>query len=365
MTGTQETRENAALSARQTLAQRWAMLRQTTPQLRNRDAAEELGVSEAELIASRIGEGVLRLRPDWPKLFAELPKLGRVMALTRNENVVHERHGVYAGATFQNHVGLVLGPDIDLRIFLKAWSFGFAVEEQSRRGLLQSLQVFDRQGVAVHKIYAGEGTDMVAWQAMVELLRETGADLPLEIVAPAAKPAAKDIAAIDAAALLDGWQKLRDTHEFMGLLSKTGAQPTQAFRLAAGRFSTRLDNTATRALLTGASAQTVPIMVFVGNHGLIQIHTGPVARIEIMGPWLNVLDRDFNLHLREDRIGETWLVEKPTTDGVVTSVEVFEATGERIVTFFGKRKPGEAELNSWRLLAQALPQNPTDQGAAA
>lgn len=91
-------------------------------------------------------------------------------------------------------------------------------------------------------------------------------------------------------------------------------------------FTTRLSAQGTHDLLGRASEYGVPIMVFVGNPGLIQIHTGPVRRIERMGPWLNVLDPDFNLHIREDRIGETWLV----------------------------RKPGEPELVAWRDLAEGL-----------
>jgi len=344
-----------ASASRADLAARWAALREAKPQLRNRDAAAELGVSEAELIASRDDAGIFHLRPDWLALFEALPRLGRVMALTRNENVVHERHGTYEPASFNGMVGLVLGPDIDLRIFLKAWKFGFAVEEQSRRGLLHSLQIFDRSGVAVHKIYAGEGTDMAAWRDLTVKLRAEDQAATLDIAAPTVQAAPRDLASIDAVALLNGWENLRDTHEFIGLLNKNDAQPTQAFRLAEGRFTRRVGNNAVRQLLNHASQERLPIMVFVGNQGMIQIHTGPVARIEVMGAWLNVLDPDFNLHLREDRIGEVWHVEKPTSDGIVTSIEVFDAGGERIATFFGKRKPGEPELEGWRSLAASLP----------
>jgi putative hemin transport protein len=43
-------------------------------------------------------------------------------------------------------------------------------------------------------------------------------------------------------------------------------------------------------------------MVFVGSPGCIQIHSGPVKNIKVMNEWLNVLDPDFNLHVREDLI---------------------------------------------------------------
>src|SRR3546814_9918332 len=73
----------------------------------------------------------------------------RVMALTRNEFCVHERKGRYEQVSFNNHVGLALGPDIDLRLFMSHWKIGFAVQENDRK----SLQFFNGEGTAMHKIY--------------------------------------------------------------------------------------------------------------------------------------------------------------------------------------------------------------------
>jgi putative hemin transport protein len=334
------------------LRQRLLALRADKPGIRNRDAAEALGVSEAELIASGLGETTIRLQPDWHGLFQRLPKLGKVMALTRNETTVHERRGTYAAASFNDHVGLVLGPDIDLRIFLKSWRFMFAVEEESRRGPLKSLQIFDRNGTAVHKIYAGEETSTGAWAALIADLRAPIQSAQLDLAAPEAKKAPRADAEIDAASLLDGWRNLKDTHDFVPLLMKHKAQPNQAFRLAEGRFAWRMEKATVRRLLETASERAVPIMVFVGNPGIIQIHSGPVSRIQIVGEWLNVLDPEFNLHLREDKIAEVWKVEKPTSDGIVTSVEVFDDMNERMATFFGVRKPGQPELEAWRGLVR-------------
>jgi putative hemin transport protein len=345
------------------LAKRWADLRQANPQLRNRDAAEQLGVSEAELVNCRTGQGTRRLKSDWRAIFADLPALGRVMALTRNEEAVHERRGAYNPASFQGHVGLVLGPDIDLRIFLDGWHFGFAVEEQGRKGLQKSLQFFDATGEAVHKIFAEDGTDAAAWEALVAAFAEDGPATPLAIVPK--KEKAELGGPADREAFLADWAELKDTHDFFGLLRRHDLEPTTAFRLAEGRFTARLGTGATAEMLQQAAASGLPIMVFVGNPGMIQIHTGPVQRIERMGPWLNVLDPDFNLHLREDCFAETWLVRKPTVDGVVTSVEVFNETGGRIASYFGKRKPGEPELVDWRALAEGLAGRPSVAAGAA
>ena len=48
-------------------------------------------------------------------------------------------------------------------------------------------------------------------------------------------------------------------------------------------------------------------MVFVGNRGCIQIHSGTVTKLVEAGPWFNVFDSQFNLHLREDKIAEIWV----------------------------------------------------------
>ena len=54
--------------------------------------------------------------------------------------------------------------------------------------------------------------------------------------------------------------------------------------------------------------------------------------------------------LREDHAATAWVVKKPSVDGTVTSLEVFDAGGEMIVQFFGKRKPGIPEREDWRTL---------------
>jgi putative hemin transport protein len=47
-------------------------------------------------------------------------------------------------------------------------------------------------------------------------------------------------------------------------------------------------------------------------------------------------------------------VRKPTVDGIVTSIEYFDARGSEVVMLFGKRKPGTREDPRWRELVDAL-----------
>jgi len=330
--------EHTALS----LKEQYETFKAENPKVRIRDAAKQLGVSEADLVAT--GENNVALKPEFQNILKEISTLGYVMALTRNDHAVHERKGAYTKATFNGHVGLVVNPDIDLRLFMNAWHFGFAVREGER----QSLQFFDQDGEAVHKIYLTEQSDLAAYEALVAKYKADVQGEPLQIT-----PVDKTIeetpdSEIDVAGFQQAWLDLKDTHDFFGLLRKFGVSRRQAMRLAPEGHATAISVPSLKRILEGASERRLDIMVFIGSRGCIQIHTGKVKKLLQTGPWFNVLDPEFNMHLREDGISSVWLVKKPTEDGIVTSLEAFDQDGNIIVQFFGKRKPRIPEREDWR-----------------
>ena len=67
------------------LSTAWNTFKSANPKIRIRDAANTLGVSEVELVATGCGENTLRLTGNWQSFLMELEQLDRVMALTRNE----------------------------------------------------------------------------------------------------------------------------------------------------------------------------------------------------------------------------------------------------------------------------------------
>lgn len=339
-----------------TLAERWEALKAENPHIRIRNAAQQLGVSEVELLATKIGDNVIRLRPEFANILSELQPLGKLMGLTRNEECVHERKGVYENSDFSSpHAGLFVNPDIDQRIFLGHWNKAFAVIEASEHGTRKSLQFFGKDGLAIHKIYLTKDSNEAAFDALVEKYKSENQS-PEETVIPVVpnydeKPDSE----IDVEGFQNAWKELKDTHEFFGMLRKFGVTRTQALRLAPSEYyAQELSNEASVKLLEIASEKKVPIMVFVGNRGNIQIHTGEIRKTMWHNQWFNVMDPDFNLHLDTSKIAKTWLVRKPAEGDIVTSVEVFNEMGELIVQFFGKRKPGIPELESWRELAAKL-----------
>ncbi len=341
------------------LARREVELRGARPGLRRRDAAEALGVCEAALVeALRISEGgALSLRrPTSPEgfgeLLKELPPLGRLMALTRNEHCVHEVYGAYAAPQLFGAMGMTLGA-IDLRLFLSNWRFGYALTEQTERGPRRSLHFFDASGEAVHKIYATAETDLEAWEALVSRWTDPAPAAP-EYVAPPPRRAGRPDAEVELEALRAGWAAMRDPHDFETLLKKHDVTRIQALALVGEDFARPVARESIRTVLEGAAAGEVPLMVFVGNRGCIQIHTGAPRTVKVMGPWLNILDPGFNLHLREDRVASAWVTRKPAGADHVHALELYDETGFCFARVFGERHGDEAERADWRALATGL-----------
>ncbi|MCF6103968.1 hemin-degrading factor [Mesorhizobium muleiense] len=338
--------------------------RADNPKTRERDLAAQLGISEAELVAAHCGDGVLRVEPRVNDLLTGLEAVGEVMALTRNESAVHEKIGVYDKVVTGNHNAMVLGENIDLRIFPKAWAHGFAVEKRDGGDIRRSLQFFDAAGVAVHKVHLRPASNLYAYQKLVAELESPNQESTVSISEGGLESEAKASAAsADVDDLRDRWSRLTDVHQFFGMLKTLKLDRRQALRMVGQDYAWLLDNDAVSAMFHHAAEGEMPIMCFVGNSGCIQIHSGPIKSIKPMGPWINVLDETFHLHLRADHIQEVWAVRKPTKDGHVTSLEAYGADGKMIIQFFGKRHEGESEREDWRFLAENLPRIPSPTAA--
>ncbi|KAB8061390.1 hemin-degrading factor [Janthinobacterium sp. FT14W] len=364
-----------AYAAPATLAERWSTLRTEQPKLQIRDAARALGVSEAQLLATNIGKGVTRLQADGNQpreIMRAALDLGIVQAITRNENGVIETTGVaskfkQAGdkseqadakqdpeteARQRNIAGGYLGGQIDLRFHFENWKYAFAVEQAGRDGKpTRSLQFFDANGTAVHKIYLRNEPGVAVYDKLVATFRLPQQSAELNVLAVAPKAAEKPDAEIDVKEFQLAWKDMTDVHQFAQIMREFHLSREQALRLAPAGVVERVTPAALRTLLENAAKDKVAIMVFLGNEGLTQIYSGKIEKTMAAGGFFNVLDPDFNLHIRDTALRSGWVVKR----GGVTSVEFFDNEGTQVVSFFGVRERGKPQPQAWMDLADSLP----------
>lgn len=326
---------------------------------RMRDAAAALGVPEAALLEARraTGAAVRLARSEAPEGFgtilARLPEAGEVMALTRNDTCVHELHGTFSQPSFDGPMGQVTGA-IDLRLFLQHWRFGYRLDEDTRSGPRRSLQFFDATGTAIHKVYATAATDRAAFDRIADAAADPDAT-PAAFAPIPARAAERSDAEVDLPGLRAAWDALEMTNEFFLLLGRFGVTRSQIMRLAGPERARRVGVPEVRTLLAGAAEAGLPIMIFTSNRGCVQIHAGPIHRVEPVGPWLNVLDPRFNLHLDTARLASAWVVRKPSVNGEIHSLELYDAEGGLACQIFGHRLAGGVERADWRALVTSLP----------
>lgn len=319
------------------------------------DLAGKLGVPEAALVAAEVGHSTIRIEAAPGRLIPAVHALGEVMALTRNPSCVIEKVGTYNNFHDGDHAAMTLDPEIDLRFFPSQMVHAFAVEVAGEKGVRRSVQVFDAAGDAVHKVHLRDTSDLDAWEALKRDLAL--ADQGDEIEFSARKPVEPAKASADQApALREEWAAMTDTHQFNGLMRRLKMNRLGAYRIAGAPWVQPLAVEAVPQLFDRLLADGVQVMFFVGNMGCIEIHSGPIHSVKPMGPWINVMDPRFNLHLRGDHVAEVWLVEKPTKRGAALSVEAFDAEGMLIFQCFGMREEKGGDAAAWEALARSLPQ---------
>lgn len=327
---------------------------------RRRDIAQALSVSEAALIDEQLGVQSIRLNNDFKAIIERLPTLGYIMTLMRNDFAVHERKGIYQNIRISPAMGMVIADDrrIDLRLFMKRWQYGYAVKESTGNQDRYSLQFFDGQGVAIQKIFLQLNSNIAAYETIIEQFSEKSSNIETRdnrvFMENREIEEFVDDALVDQHKFIEDWANLTDVHQFIMLLKRHKISRQQSLRLVGSEYAQSFAVNKIEFLLAHAATTALPIMCFVGNYGAIQIHTGPIKTVKRMGDWLNILDSEFNLHLLDAGIAHAWLVRKPTVDGIITSLELYDNEGSLIVQFFGKREEGKAENPAWRALAESV-----------
>lgn len=338
--------------------------RAENPKTRERDLARELGISEADYVAAHVGENAgvsaRRIKPAARELLDELPKLGEVMTLTRNESAVHETIGTYGRFMANDGAAAAIGDNINLRLFFKHWAHGFAVEKRDGDIVRRSLQFFDLAGDAVQKIHLRPTSNLEAYEALVQHMLSKDQSQTVETAPYPVTP--RDAVTVDSFSrrddLRDRWGAMTDIHEFYGILQEVGVSRHVAVHTVGEDYAWPLETGCVAAALEQVAAAEMPAMCFVGSRGCVQIYGGPISTLKTAGPWLNVIDPGFHLHLRTDHIAEVWALKRPIREGHLSSIDAYDSQGRLIIQLFGARQMGQDEPADWRALVNAMPRIP-------
>lgn len=319
--------------------EKWQELQREQPGIRIRNAAELIGVSEWELLL--LETGTTPLENNVHELLAWLTTAGKVMALTRNNWVVQEQTGIFpAMKVVHGNIGLLIDPNIEARLFLDA----FALVAASDDGKRKSLQFYDAYGDAILKIFFEEISEE-KWNELLQHKTATAHAVKTFTAQPS-----KPLDTVDVAGFQKSWENLPDPHAFPGVLRQFQLTRRQAIDIAPEGYAKKIEASTVHAIMQETINQQIPLLLFTGNRGNVQIFDGNIHSWVAARGWHNVLDPNLQVHVNIDAMESFWLVKKPSADGFVHSIELFGDGPEPAWQVFGHRKPGVPELESWRNL---------------
>lgn len=319
--------------------------------------------SEAEMLSLKVGKGAVRLRDGataWKSIYDRMYKLGQIKSVTRNAGAVIERTGRVTKARLDKEGRGVpptgfLGGAIDLRFSMDKWRSGFALEQQTGNGkTLRSLQFFDQTGTVVNQIFLENEQGLPAFRKLVADFKAPHQHAVLKHDAALPKAGSKELTTAELKELQLSWSELTDVHEFARLVKDFGITRERAFELIGNDAAYRVLPNAIQMLFDAAVKQDQEVLAFVSNPGMIQIYGGRIEQTFVAENWYQAQAQDFRLALMRDRIDRGWVVKRPAKDGLITSVEFYDANGDQIINIFSRRQRGKEESDVWRKIVAGL-----------
>ncbi len=333
----------------------WDIFKQTHPHVDITDTATTLGVSEAELIATGCGDMTTRLKEKWPEIISQVTKLGKIKTICCNLHATHEQIGIYQTSCFIDNTGLIKQNNFDTRLCLNAWHSGFAVTEIVQGKQQHSLQFFDIHGHAIYKIYL---TSKSRYDAYLKLVKAyTSADQSKQqITLPTpSSNSTEPNSQIEPDRVRTHWNMLQDIHRLPELFTLFNSSPTHCLRLAGNDLARPISPLLFSELMYALEGGSLPIAISVSNTATTQTHVGPIYNIKTLGPWLKVINDDFNFSIREDRIGSSWIVRIPNFYGYVDSLILYDNKDNNIAYLSCQQTTEQPEELAWHKLLASLP----------
>jgi putative hemin transport protein len=307
-------------------------------------------LTAAQRMAAGIPHRVVRLKGPFSALLGRIGKLGVVTVLTGNDSVIQEHTGIYDDTACRCAGDLCSGESAHPpRPFHQQWKYGFAVDGREDDGHVgRLLQFFDADGNGVHKILLHDSGSADAFHAIVSDFTAAEQSPVLDILHTALSAATGKILRVDVDALRTDWACADQTAVgFMGQTEFDSGR-LHKLRLVGKAFAHQVGKDSVRIVLQKMADLGCSVVTLTGNAGVMQAYQGQPEQIRSGDAWLDILNRDYRLRLREDHIDTVWVAKKPTADGIMTSLELFNRRGVGFARFFSEPEPGKPEPHEWR-----------------
>jgi putative heme degradation protein len=273
-----------------------------------------------------------------------LPLGGQTIVATGTDGSLVVGQGPLTQARWRGDRATITAGPIDLRLRSSSWHRLFLVHEGEAAGAC-GLLITDVEGLPCWFIGGADAESRADLLRSVTacrrirhpLPRTPGTCLPPPLPANIREP------------LVEGWARMRNTHQFEPMLRHLGIYSLRAIQAVSGRFSQVLAvadlHRAAESMLDAGR----PFYAFVANRAAIQIQACCPSAIEYdPGTAMTLFGESVWTGVDLAAIAEVWLVQRRSAEGPVHSIEAYDAVGHPVVRLLGWRPAGAQEDQAWR-----------------
>ncbi len=248
--------------------------------------------------------------------------------------------------------GMALDEALEVRLFFNHWHHGFAMQEQTPAGIRHSLQFFDINGTAVHKIYLTKDSNRFAYRSLVGAY-EASNQSPCQWFA--SLPQATTLRSCETInSAFARWQNSRECQDFHDFLRSSILWQNHAFEPSVIGQTRPFDPSLFSLLMDSVADQALEISILIGNPGAVQIYSGPFCNASSAEQRFAAQYEQFNLQLIENAIAGAWVVEEVTALGKLASVELHDKEGKVIALIACQHTQGKPKNEAWYRIVNAL-----------
>tara|TARA_B100000700_G_scaffold273140_1_gene317236 strand:+ start:362 stop:1330 length:969 start_codon:yes stop_codon:yes gene_type:complete len=287
-----------------TIKSKWKALLTENNKVRIRDAANQIGVSEASLLSTEIDEGVSFLDIDnYNNFFAKVLSMNKIMLLIRSDSVVHEKTITTKGIKLEKNKIIDVNGSPILEFNPNLFKYVFAQNKIHANKSLRSFQIFDNYGDAILKIYL-KGNDESKFD---EIASEYNVDYNYELQGDR---------------IIKRLQPEYIKREAIDFINKLEKKKTYQYDLGENIL---------RKILIAVSDTKIPIQIHAIGLGTIQYHRDSINKIIDFGPWINIIDKRFNLHAIESHLTQTTLNEYNANGDKSYSIDFYDKVNDYVL----------------------------------
>ena len=275
--------------------------------IRIRDAAKQLSVSEAELLSTKVNDNVKYLLiKDYSQMFNSIfNNVDNLMFLIRNDFAVHEKNISTKKIKIIDNKIINLDENNQPLLSFDSSDFKFCFYELKNHAgrKLSSLQIFDRYGCSVLKIYNKDDD----YHNFEKVCLKYYSDYNYE---------------------LQNIQKNEHIDNSYNLESIDRYYLKSNYSLKNNDIKNK---NILRFIITCASKGKCPIQIHVIGNNSIQYHRDIVKNIKDFGPWFNIIDKCFNIHVLESKIKRSQFIEYTIENNKYYSIECLDQFNKHVV----------------------------------